>query len=234
VLDADPDLGAAISGDQWDAAAAAALAPAFEFERGPWRFTPPPDRISLGALVITGMLVVQIDAGIRSHAELLGPGDVISPWVGLGDDLATLSSVNASVAARLRIALLDGRFAARTARWPEISAALIQRLIVRSRRLSLQAAINSIPRIDERLELTLWELANRFGRVTRDGIALSLPLTHSQLAGMLAAQRPSVSTALGRLQTHERVVHTGRHTWLLPGEPPQALSSLARQSGLHA
>jgi hypothetical protein len=51
---------------------------------------------------------------------------------------------------------------------------------------------------------------------------------------MVAAQRPSVSTAVGRLQAHGRVVRTDRHHWLLPGEPPPILATLARQSGLKA
>jgi CRP/FNR family transcriptional regulator, cyclic AMP receptor protein len=88
--------------------------------------------------------------------------------------------------------------------------------------------------VEDRLELTLWELAYRFGRVTPEGIALELPITHSQLAEVLAAQRPSVSTAVSRLQAHGHAVRIDRHHWLLPGEPPPILASLARQSGLRA
>jgi CRP/FNR family transcriptional regulator, cyclic AMP receptor protein len=189
VLEEDPDLGTGIDQDDWQLALAAAVAPTFEFASGPWRFFPPPDHAGLGALVLAGMIVIRIDAGARSHVELLGEGDVISPWVGAGEDLAIASVVNASAVTRLRIALLDRRFGLRTARWPEIHAALIHRLIHRTRRLSLQAAINAVSRVEERLELTLWELAYRFGHVTPDGIALELPIIHSQLAEMLAAQR---------------------------------------------
>ncbi len=234
VLEADPDLGSGIDPGQRRLAVGASLAPAFQFEPGRWRFSPPPDPAGLGALVLTGMIVIQIDSGPRSHVELLGEGDVVSPWVGGGHELAIPSVVNASVVSNLRVALLDRGFSLRTARWPEIHAALIQRLIVRTRRLSLQAAINGVTRVDDRLELTLWELAYRFGRVTRDGIMLDLPITHSQLADMLAAQRPSVSTAVGRLQGHGRTVRIDRHRWLMRGEPPRILDSLARQSGLRA
>lgn len=234
MLEEDPELGIGIDEGDWPLALAAALAPALDFERGPWRFFPPPDHGGLGALVLAGLIVVRVDAGARSHIELLGAGDVVSPWVGTGEELAIPSVVNAAAVTSLRIALLDRRFALRTARWPEIHAALLHRLIIRARRLSLQAAINAISRVEERLELTLWELANRFGRVTPKGIALELPITHSQLADMLAAQRPSVSTAVGRLQAHGRVVRTDRHRWLLPGEPPPILATLARRSGLKA
>lgn len=234
MLEEDPDLAVGIDREQWQLASRAALAPMFEFERGPWAFSPPPDRAGFGALVLEGMIVVEIDAGPRSHIELLGHGDVISPWVGTGEELRIPSVLNTSVIASARIALLDRRFALRTARWPEIHAALIQRVIARTRRLSLQAAINGLSRTEERVDLTLWELAYRFGRVTPDGIVLELPITHSQLADMVAAQRPSVSTAIGRMQTQGRVVHSDRHRWLLRGEPPEMFSRLARQTGLHA
>ena len=232
MLDADPDLGAGIEEGQLRLAAAASVAPMFEFERGTWRLASPPDPAGFGALLLEGLMVIRITADTRGHIELLGPGDVISPWVGTGADLALPSVATASVVSRVRIALLDRRFALRTARWPEIHAALIQRLIVRTRRLSLQAAINSLSRVEERLEVTLWELAYRFGRVTPDGIVLDLPLTHSQVAEMVAAQRPSVSTALARLQDHGRVEHTARHRWLLCGDPPSTLAALAQQTGL--
>lgn len=233
VLEEDPDLAAGIEREQLALASAAAVAPMFEFERGPWRFSPPPDRAGLGALVLEGMIVVEIEAGTRSHIELLGQGDVISPWVDTGEELRIPSVLNASVISSARIALLDRPFGLRTGRWPEIHAALIQRVIARTRRLSLQAAINGLSRTEERLDLTLWELAYRFGRVTPAGIALELPITHSQLADMVAAQRPSVSTAIGRMQSQGRIVRPDRHHWLLCGEPPEMLSRLARQTGLH-
>jgi CRP-like cAMP-binding protein len=232
VLEADPDLGAGISRSQWQLATSASTAPAFEFERGQWRFAPPPEPGSFGALILDGLILIRIDAGARSHIEMLGPGDVISPWVGTGPNLSPPSVLTASVVARARVALLDRRFALRTARWPEIHAALIQRCIERSRRLSLQSAINALPRIEERVEMTLWELAYRFGRVTREGIVVELPISHSQLADIVAAQRPSVSTAVVRLEDQGQISRTARRTWLLRGTPPAMLASLARQTGL--
>src|SRR5581483_10342554 len=106
----------------------------------------------------------------------------VSPWAGTGAELTNPSELTSSVVAPARVALLDRRFALRTARWPEIHAALIGRCIERSRRLSLQSAVNALPRIEERVEVTLWSLAYRFGRVTSDGIVLKLSISHSQLA----------------------------------------------------
>jgi CRP-like cAMP-binding protein len=232
VLEADPDLGLGIPREQWQLAVGASIAPLFEFERGPWRFSPPPEPGGFGALILEGLILIRIDAGTRSHIEMLGQGDVISPWAGSGAELSTPSEVTASVVSRARVALLDRRFGLRTGRWPEVHAALIQRSIERSRRLSLQSAINALPRIEERVEVTLWQLAYRFGRVTPEGIVVDLPISHSQLADIVAAQRPSVSTAVVRLEDQGRIERTARRTWLLRGEPPAMLSSLARQTAL--
>ena len=232
VLEADPDLGVGIDQSEWQAAVAMSAALEFEFERGPWRFFPEPKPGGFGALILDGLILIRIDAGSRSHIEMLGPGDVISPWVGTGAELSAPSLVTASVVSRARVALLDRRFALRTGRWPEIHGALIGRCIERARRLSLQSAINALPRIEERVEVTLWGLAYRFGRVTPEGIVVELPISHSQLADIVAAQRPSVSTAVVRLEGQGRIARTARRTLLLRGEPPAMLSTLARQSGL--
>jgi ferredoxin-NADP reductase len=45
----------------------------------------------------------------------------------------------------------------------------------------------------------LWHLADRFGRVRPDGVALEVPLKHATMAKLLAATRPSVSSALAEL-----------------------------------
>jgi CRP-like cAMP-binding protein len=100
----------------------------------------------------------------------------------------------------------------------------MQRLLVRSRILSMQSAINALPRIEERLEITLWQLGYRFGRMTPEGILLDLPITHSQLAEIVSAQRPTVTVALARLRQQGSVCRIARNQWLLRGEPPPRLA----------
>ena len=234
VLEEDPELYASISEPERHAALGGVIAPMVELPRGPWRFLPPPDPAALGALILDGLLIVRVESGDRAHVELLGEGDVISPWVGTGADVNVPSEVSARIVAPVRLGLLDRRFALRVARWPEIQAALMRRLITRARRLSLQAAINAVPRVEERLELTLWQLGDRFGRVTPEGIMLRLALTHQLLGELVAAQRPSVSTALGSLERRQRLFRPGRAQFLLCGEPPAGLSTLARKVGLRA
>lgn len=221
VVEADPDLGAGIAHGQLHRARRASVAGVMEFERGRLRCQPPDD--GLGALILDGLVLVRVDfARIRGNVELLGPGDVISPWLGMMDDFTPAGRVTARVLTKLRVAWLDSGFALRTGRWPEIQAALMRRLLARSRRLSLQSAINSLPRIAERVELTLWQLAYRFGHMSPAGVKLDLPLTHTHLAEMVCAQRPSVSTAITRLRSRGLIVVTARGQWLLSGSlPPQ-------------
>jgi CRP-like cAMP-binding protein len=59
-----------------------------------------------------------------------------------------------------------------------------------------------------------------------------MPITHSLLAELIGAQRPSVSLALGRLQAAGTVLRTSRDTWILRGHMPEILLSLERQTGL--
>jgi CRP-like cAMP-binding protein len=231
VLEEDPDLGSALGAEDRRQAAVAATAPVFTHPAGRWRFSPPSDVGGLGILVLRGVILIRIDAGERAHSEILGEGDIISPWVGLAPDLTFSADITATVLSELRMASLDRVFAVRAAGWPEIQAALMQRLIARSRRLSLQSAINGLTRIEERLELTLWQLASRFGKVTPGGYKLSLRLTHTQLSEIVAAQRPSVTTALVRLEQSGRLFRNP-DGWILPGAPPAKLKPLARQTGL--
>jgi hypothetical protein len=100
-----------------------------------------------------------------------------------------------------------------------VGAALAGRALKRSRRLVASMAIVQVPRLDDRLWMLFWELADRWGRVYPDGVHLDLPLTHELLSHLAAARRPSVSGALTRLAEAGRVKRVGR-SWVLSGRPP--------------
>jgi hypothetical protein len=63
----------------------------------------------------------------------------------------------------------------------------------------------------------MWAFADRWGRVTPEGIVIRLRLTHATLAELAGASRPSVSTALGRLERTGRLRRTPTG-WLLDRE----------------
>jgi CRP/FNR family transcriptional regulator, cyclic AMP receptor protein len=57
-------------------------------------------------------------------------------------------------------------------------------------------------------------------------ILLPLRLTHTVLADLIAARRPTVSTALSDL-ARRQVLFRLENGWLLASEPPEALSGRA-------
>lgn len=91
--------------------------------------------------------------------------------------------------------------------------------------MAVTMAILHQPRIDVRLHMLLWELAERWGHVHRDGVHLPLRLTHSMLGELVAARRPTVTKALGELAERSAAVWTGEH-WLLAGSPPSELEEI--------
>jgi hypothetical protein len=90
-------------------------------------------------------------------------------------------------------------------------------------------AIVHQPRVDVRLQMLFWALADRWGTVHADGVRVPLELTHQALADLVAARRPTVSKALGDLAARSVVVWTGRH-WLLSGQPPTELDAVGSLS----
>jgi CRP-like cAMP-binding protein len=113
-------------------------------------------------------------------------------------------------------------------RWPPVGKALLESLTQRLRLNTLSLAVHQSPRVEERLWLALWQLADRFGRVSPSGAVVTLPgVTHSVLAEVVAARRPSVSSAMRRLSDGGLIEVTGRHRWLLRQQPEEGLRSLA-------
>ena len=99
---------------------------------------------------------------------------------------------------------------------------LVGRAVQRSFELATKQATSHLTRVDARLELLFWGLADRWGRVGPDGVVLELPLTHQVLGRLVGAQRPSVTTALSDLARRGILERRGDGAWVLHGEPPGA------------
>jgi hypothetical protein len=107
VLHADADLATGLDQDQLESAMRLSVARVMCFERGPLFFHPPDE--GLGALILEGLILVRVEfAGNRGNVELLGPGDVISPWLGMGAAPTPPCLVTARVLTRLRLACWIG------------------------------------------------------------------------------------------------------------------------------
>ncbi len=188
--------------------------------KGDWRLGEryrEPD--GFGLLVLSGFLVRRVGRAGRFGAELLGPGDLLRPWQTVGPFASRPFEPVWSVVAPAQVAVLDSAFARRAAPYPTVAVQLVDRATLRSRHLALALAIVQQPRVDRRLHWLFWHLADRWGRTAPGGVRVEVPLTHSLLGELVAARRPSVTTALSSLATAGTVERVGG-SWLLRGDPP--------------
>jgi len=222
VLDEDADLAELIPGPLIQTARQASVAVTVDLPAGRWNARDDADRArdGYGLLALEGILVRRVGYADRYGAELLAAGDLLRPWDFDGDGTLGFESTW-RVLAGTRLAVLDIAWTERMARYARIGPALAGRALSRSRRLAAMMAISQQPRLDERLWMLFWELADRHGRVRADGVYLDLPLTHEVLSHLVAARRPSVSGALTKLADQGRLRREGRR-WVLSGDPPGA------------
>jgi CRP/FNR family transcriptional regulator, cyclic AMP receptor protein len=230
LLEADPDLGALMNPARRADAERELVVRTHRLSVGPWdvaRLTAA-SADHVGLLILDGVLSRELVVADHVSAELLGPGDLVRPWQ--GGSRASLLPVDAlwSVLSSLTVAVLDRRFAAEAARYPEITAVLFDRLSERSVRLATTQAISQLTRVDRRLKALFWHLAERWGRVSGEGVVVPLALTHRILGQLVGARRPTVSTALSELAEREELVRRPDGSWLLRGDPPDA-QTLARR-----
>lgn len=228
LLDADPDLGEGMEPDRRAAARDHALAALLTVEPGHWDARALSSALGahgLGLFVVDGLLTRDIAVTSTAFTELIGPGEILRPWP-MNTDAERSVTVDWKVLSTTSVAVLDRRFTQRTAPWPELTAAILGRAVRRSHFLAVQLAICHLKRIETRLLLLLWHLAERWGRVTSDGVVIKLGLTHQMLASLVGARRPTVTTALREMATRDEVVRRDDGYWLLRGDPPPELTHL--------
>jgi CRP-like cAMP-binding protein len=172
----------------------------------------------LGLLVLDGLLVRELELDGLRCCELLGPGDVLRPWD--EDDGAALVESHTSwrVLEPTRVALLDSEFARRACRWPTLTAELLHRSLRRSRAQTILLAGTQARRADVRLRALFFHLADRWGRVTPEGIVLPLRLTHTVIAQLTGLRRPSVSLSLGELERTGEIIRLSKNNWLIAND----------------
>jgi hypothetical protein len=221
LLELDPDLGQLLDADRLDAARHELRVAIHTLEAGPWEVDnfsgTSPDHI--GLLVLDGVLAREVLVSDTVSTELLGPGDVVRPWRLHDESTLLRHGIRWNVLTRSRVALLDRRFGAHLATFPEVNAAIIDRVNERALRLAVTQAISQLNRVDRRLLALFWHLAERWGRMTTDGVALPMTLSHRMLGQLIGARRPTVSTALSQLAKEGEVVRRDDGTWLLTGAP---------------
>ena len=226
ILNDDPELGAAVPAVDRGRATELCVAETVRIARGRWRaqgLVAMPDGI--GLLVLEGLLLRRVGIDGRFGAELLGEGDLLRPWQGEDSGPTSSPTTGWRVLEPIRLARLDLEVARRLAAYPELTGHLVGRALERSRNLAINMAIVHQARVRTRLQMLLWHLAARWGRVRTEGVVLPLHLTHSVLADLAAARRPTVTSALTEL-TREGLISPSAGGWLLSGEPPGELLEL--------
>ena len=225
LIDADPDFGELLEAGERARARAEGFMRVDELAPGPWDAgsAHARDDFHHGYLVVEGMLARTVDVLGRRCAELIGPGDVIRPWQWDEDGSHVQAEIGWLVLERTRLACIDGGMIGRIAPWPELGLELFTRGTRRAHNLGVTLAIAYHQRVDERLLLTLWHLAERYGRVHPDGIVVALPLAHRRLAALVGAHRPSVTTAIGELTRRGALSRREHGEWVLHGDPPEQL-----------
>lgn len=233
VADYDPDLFSEIDADR-PVAEQRAIARQVDLRSGDWVDAQSDDlratleeareeRGLLGLLVLDGLLWRETCVGDDAGVEMLGPGDLLRPWVRPVPDSELLAEAHWTVLQPGSVAILDRHFAMAVARWPSVTARLMDRLTLRARWLSFQLAICHVRNLKQRILLAMWHFGDRWGRMGADGVIVPVKLPHRMLAQLVGARRPSVTTALAGLKADGLLVERDDGTWLLPGAAPDDL-----------
>jgi CRP/FNR family transcriptional regulator, cyclic AMP receptor protein len=231
LLDVDPDLGALLGEPRHAQAQRELVVRTHRLGVGWWDVSRCADAAAeyLGLLIVQGVVARHLMIADQVSTELLGAGDLLRPWPSSGRTTLVPVPVGWYVLSRSTLAVLDRRFAADLARYPEVTTTLFDRLSERSLRLATSQAISQLTCVDRRLMALLWHLAERWGRVSGAGVIVPLRLTHAILGQLVGARRPTVSTALAKLIERGELVRRPDGTWLLRGDPPD-VDALARRT----
>lgn len=225
IIDADPELGDLLPDDQRERARRDTLTGVRSLSQGAWNVAAAlePGSHHRGFLIVDGLISREVDVLGRRCVELIGPADVMRPWSWDPDGAHVRAEIGWEVLEPARLAVLDHRLVLRMTPWPQLGLELFSRGTRRAHHLAVALAIAHHQRVDDRLLLTLWHLAERWGRVLPSGIAVPLPLPHQRLADIVGARRPAVTTAMGELTRRGAVSRRDDRTWILHGEPPAQL-----------
>ena len=233
LIEAAPWLGEGLAIEDREAARRTVLVPRIDAGVGPWEWIGP--RPAVGLLILSGRVArsLRVEGASEHGIEILGEGDLLRPWTYRGESSSLPATEGFTVLTRLEMAVLDLAYVRATLRWPRISVNLLDSVIERARSVSYFLTARQVPRLEARILVVLWHLADRWGHVSSEGVVLDLPkLTHEMIAHMVAARRPSVTTGIRHLRDLGLVDVQSRGRWLLRGDPSTALAALDSRPGL--
>ena len=225
IVDADPELGELLDARELARARIEARPVVRRVSCGTWDVEAAlePDIHHRGFLVVDGLISREVEVMDRRCVEMIGASDVMRPWRGDPGSVHMRAEIGWKVLEPARLAVLDHHLVVRMSPWPQLGVELFSRGLRRAHALAVVVAIAHQQRVGDRLLLTLWHLAERWGRVTRSGTVVDLPLSHQRLADLVGAHRPTVTTAMGELAAGGAVSRRDDGRWMLHGSAPTQL-----------
>lgn len=225
IIDADPELADLLAADDQERARRETRTRVRRLTTGRWDVTGAQDLEAhhRGFLIVEGLISREVEVLGRRCVELIGPGDVIRPWQWDPEGSHVQAEVGWIVLEPARLAVLNHHLVVRMTPWPQLGLELFNRGTRRAHALAVTLAIAHHQRVEDRLLLTLWHLAERWGRVLPGGIAVPLPLSHQRLADLVGAYRPTVTSAMGELTRKGSLSRREDRVWILHGSPPEEL-----------
>jgi CRP/FNR family transcriptional regulator, cyclic AMP receptor protein len=224
IADLHPELVAGIPEGRQEHARERLLTNVERLGAGPW--TPAIGRGGIGLLIVDGLLMRDVVLGDTVATEIVGRGDILRPSEHDGTGAPVPFDVEWRVMQPTTLALLDRAFTIELAQWPEAVEAVVGAAVRRSQSLALHLAVCHLRRVHTRLLVFLWHMADRWGKVSPEGVHVPLKLSHRALGHLVGAQRPSVTTALRQLTAEGLVSRAPDGTWMLHGDPPETLAHL--------
>jgi DNA-binding transcriptional ArsR family regulator len=219
LLDIQPELGTRLREDDRAEARDHLVLRTLVLPKGEWSLEGEAVRAHpFGVIVIDGVLLQDVQLGARSCQQLLGPGDVVLP-----DAIGHASldvGLRLAAATESRVAVLDDRLQGPFRLWPGLAIGMLERIGRQLSRNAVHGAIAQLPRVEDRLEATFWDLADRWGRVTPNGVHVPLQLTHETLARIVGGRRPTITLALRDLSERGIVVRHRDGTWMIAAREP--------------
>ena len=241
LLEVTSDLAVDLTPDEMRLALGALVVPAIRIRGGWWdsEACADDDRVSgslIGLLVIEGVVLRETMLGRYVSAQLCGPGDLLELRSACDRHclpaLATLSVPGTAV-----LALLDDRVLAASRRWPRLGGRLLAQAMRQIGDASAYQAISQLPRVEDRLLALFWHLADRWGRVLRDGVRIDLPLTHETIGHLIGARRPTVTLGLRPLRAAGLLERKLDGAWLLAHDSlqlsPELMPNGSAATGAH-
>jgi CRP/FNR family cyclic AMP-dependent transcriptional regulator len=218
LLDAIPELARGLARTRLAAAADALRIETAWIAAGPLG----PDDLEHGddrerVVLLRGLVVRSVRLEDGTASELLGPGDVLCPpMLGPQDDLGLPGyEVRLQALETSRVGIVDVELIAALAGFPDVIEAFLAARARRDAERAATAVIAQLTGVDRRLVALFRLLAARHGRPTPEGIAVPVAVPHRLLAELVGARRPTVSTALRRLERSGRLRRLQDGSWLL-------------------